>query len=246
MGACSAMPTDESRIMPDGMASVRDVDLSPLHAELKLRRENSSRRINQTKIGEQLGLSSAQVSRLESGSRSLHNLTGSQLYTFLRGYLYTPSEIQGIVTRYQLNMPPQLLEEMAVASGMVTVMDEGGVSRPTSPTPVAIPAAWLDGREPTTVTIRRVQRGDLATPAAARVAKVGSVLTLSRDEEPEVGSPVIVRTSIGEALATWPLEREWATPYDPLAGAPALVSPAAEVVAVVISSTTTFPVKSGA
>lgn len=251
MNAClfPAEPSTKRHTLAGGMSTPKDVDLTPLLAELKLRRlnsKNTSHPIKQPEIARALGVSSVQVSRLESGSRSLHNLTGSQVYTFLRGYLYSPSEILGIVTRYKLNMPPELVEEMAAASGMVTVMDEGAVSRPNEPTPVAVPAAWVFGYDPNSVTIRRVKSSDLVTQRAKSAAMPGTILTVSRSERPTDGSLVILQAGDVQVLAVWPVERQWATPYDPDSGdSPVLVDATLPIVAVVVSSTRQHPVERG-
>src|SRR5690606_30172576 len=81
-----AEPSTKRHTLAGGMSNPKDVDLAPLLAELKLRRlnsKNTSHPINQPEIARALGVSSVQVSRLESGSRSLPNLTGSPGYTFL-------------------------------------------------------------------------------------------------------------------------------------------------------------------
>lgn len=248
-GAAAVSMWPQAHRLPTGMSPFEEVDLTPLLLELKLRRLNSrktARPIRHSEVAERMGVHKTFVGRLESGKRSLRNLPGEQLWHFLTGYRYTPLEIEGIVSRYRLNTPPQLLELRAAESGMVTVMDEGGVSRPTTPAPVEVPAAWILDYDPGEVTIRWVKPGDLGTQRAKLEARPGTALTLSASEEPVEGSLVIVRSGDVQVLATWPLTRDWATPYDPDTDeAPAPVHAGMPIVAVVVSSTRPHPTKRG-
>lgn len=119
----------DAHTMPLGMTPSESDGLQSLRTELRLRRLNSRRTphpIRHADVAELMGVHKTFVSRLESGKRSIRALSGELLYHFLTGYRYTPLEIEGIVSRYRLNSPPQLLESRAAESGMVTVMDEGG------------------------------------------------------------------------------------------------------------------------
>src|SRR5690606_22456167 len=108
--------------------------------------------IVQPDIAALMKVDASHVSRLESGKRHLINLTGTQLYILLRGYRFTPLEIQGIVTRYKLNTPPELLQDLTASAGMVTVVSEGGITHRSSPVPMTVPEAYLDGHAPGSVT----------------------------------------------------------------------------------------------
>lgn len=193
-------------------------DTKPLTDEMQRRRlesEGTPDPIRQTVIAEDMGVSSAYVSLLESGKRSLHSVKGDRLYKLLRGYRFAPSEIEGIVSRYRLNTPPQLLEFRAAESGMVVVLSEGGVSHASNPVEVLVPKSALRGLEPSTVRERTVHEHDLATPAAQAEAPVGTRLIVSSDARPVDGSLVIVEQGDVRALVVWPLASGWATPYRP-------------------------------
>lgn len=193
-------------------------DTTPLTNDMRRRRldsEKTSDPIRQTTIADDMGVTSAYVSLLEGGRRKLHALPGDQLYKLLRGYRYTPSEIEGIVARYRLNVPPQLMEFRAAESGMVVILSEGGVSRVSNPVEVLVPKSALRGLDASTVRERTVQAHDLATPAAQTEAPVGTRLLVSSEAQPLDGSLVIVEQDGVQALVIWPSFAGWVTPYVP-------------------------------
>lgn len=239
--------------MPNGMPPTSDVDLTPLLAELRLRRINSRKgpkrlRIRQEDVAKAMGVDATYVGRLESGKRSLRNVPGDQLYHFFRGYHYTPSEIEGIVSRYRLNTPPQLLESRAAETGMVVVLSEGSITRPGEPVDVQVPRYSLRGLEPQAVRERTVHAFDLATPKAQEKAPIGSQLILSDEVHPGDGGLVVVEQDGRQALAMWPLVGGWATPYRPGGPhAPLELDPARfRIVTVVVSKVEFLPIDRGA
>lgn len=197
------------------MADERDNKLKPLLDQMRWRRTGagSPYKINQAKIGRELGKNdSSHISRLESGERSLYNLSGHDLYILLRGYGYSPSDIKGIVATYNFNTPPQLLDPAEPRT--VVIVSEGGISQPRDIGEVEVPLSSLHNADPSTVRERTVQPHDLATAKAQAKAEVGSNLIVSYVAQPMDESLVIVECEGGiQALAVWPVMADWVTPY---------------------------------
>lgn len=208
-------------IMPIGMDGPTDPTwkLPGLLGELTRRRlasRHTANPIEQTRIAADMGVSPGHVSRLESGKRPLSNLPGDQLYTFLRGYGFTPLDIKGIVSVNAFNYPPQLIEGTAEAPlGTVMVMHEGNVTRPGEVGHKPVQEEFLRGEQPDRVRQRTVAHSDLATERARELVKVGTDILYKPSGKPVTGSIVILEAGDKQTLAVWPLERdgEWASPY---------------------------------
>lgn len=216
-------------------------DTEPLLEEMKRRRlksEETNDPIIQTAVAEQMGVSPSYVSLLERGKRRLWKLPGTQLYILLRGYRYQPSEIAGIVSRYRLNTPPQLLENPTVESGTVVVVSEGGISQPGESREVEVQRSALLGLDPTVITERKVLPHDLATSRAQARAGVDTQLIVTATVQPIEDSLVIVEQDGVQALAVWPVKADWAMPYrmGGRLGAVALDATQLRLVAVVVNT----------
>lgn len=228
-------------MMTPVMAAVADDD--PIRRLLKQMEERrnayrgTKQWINQSAIARRIGMSSSYVSRLESGDRDIRHLSGSDLYEVLTGYRFTPREIEGIVTEYNLNVPPQLRGlPVAAEAGRVVVVSEGGISQPSHSGQVEVQRSALRGLDPDSVRERTVQPHDLATAKAQERAPIGSQLIISGAVHPTENSLVIVDTGTAQALAVWPIVADWVTPYTiggPLSAT--TISKDAPIVAVVIS-----------
>lgn len=211
-----ASSTDSSApIMPGGMTIPREYP--KLLAELQHRRIRSLETdapINQSEIAEKMGVTPGHVSRLERGQRHIRNLTGFQVYVFLRGYGFTPSEIEGMVTAFGWNFPPQLTAGAVAPVGTVMVLHEGNVSRPGDPEPKPVQEEFLRGANPERVRSRDVSPYDLATARAQELVHPGTLLLYNPSARPKGGSIVILEAGKLQALAVWPLlEATYATPY---------------------------------
>lgn len=236
-------------IMPTGMSETDSVwKLPALLTEMKNRRlasENTSNPIEQTRIAAEMGVHPSQVSRLESGARKLSNLPGDKLYILLRGYRFTPLDIQGIVAANTLNFPPQLIEGTAEAPlGTVMVMHEGTVTRPGEGGHRPVQEEFLRGVKPERVRHRTVAATDLATLRAQEQVKVGTNIVYKPGGKPVAGSVVILEVGSTQALAVWPLEQdgEWANPYGTGPDAPVRLTKDATLIGVALTSYTDHPI----
>lgn len=203
-----------SHTMTSVMSAVQEQDLTPLLEEMRWRREGAGTpyKVNQSEIARDIGRSSSYISLLEAGKRNWHKVPGHHLYIILRGYGYTPSEIQGIVARYRLNAPPQLVDDTA-EPGTVVVLSEGGVSQPGVHGEVTVRVSDLHNVAPSVVRERRVMDFDLATAKAQERAGVGAQLLVSAAVAPTDDSLVIIEEEGVQALAVWPVKADWVTPY---------------------------------
>lgn len=218
-----------ARTMPPDMA--RGVDTTPLSNELRRRRlasERTNNKISQAAIAREMGCDQSYVTRLEGGTRSLHALSGDQVWKLLTGYRYTTLEIKAAVERYGLNIPSQLaLGSDERSPGTVTVMHEGSVSHPSTPTPQTMPDA-LEGRFPAKdLSVRDVEATDLVAQDVD-AAPVGARIWIHNRMGPDDGRPAIVEQDGVQILVMWPVTSPiYALPADQTADvAPVRVDPA--------------------